>query len=110
MLVLGFPAHATRYVEVNAHQTRIAQAIPVVLNGLHWGGHQTSPTTFTASIGIGPFSWGETLTIDFSFPNGIQVTSKCSFPLQCVDWGKNERNIRKFLDQLSSLLSQQQPG
>ena len=109
-MAFGFPAYATRQVVINAYQAQIAQAIPVALDSLRWKGYQVSPTSFTASVGTGLFSWGENITIAFISPNGIQVTSKCCFPLQCFDWGKNERNIRTFLDQLSSLLSQPQPG
>tara|TARA_B100000470_G_C19658206_1_gene331896 strand:+ start:157 stop:486 length:330 start_codon:yes stop_codon:yes gene_type:complete len=109
-MAFGFPAYATRQTQFNAYQAQIAQAIPVVLESLRWKGYQVSPTSFSASVGVGLFSWGETITIDFVSQNGIQVTSKCSFPLQCIDWGKNERNIHTFLNQLASLLSQSHPG
>ena len=109
-MAFGFPAYAMRQIEITASQAQIAQAVPVVLDSLRWKGHQISPTSFSASVGIGLLSWGENITIDFVSPNGIQVTSKCSWPLQCIDWGKNERNTRTFLNQLSSLLSQPQSG
>ena len=109
-MAFGFPAYATRQIEINASQAQLAQAVPAVLDSLRWKGHQVSPTSFSASAGIGLFSWGENITIDIFSPNRIQVTSKCSWPLQCLDWGKNERNTRTFLNQLSSLLSQPQPG
>jgi hypothetical protein len=110
IMAFGFPAYVTRQIEISASQAQIAQAVPVVLDSLRWKGHQVSPTSFSASVGVGLLSWGENITIDFVSPNGIQVTSKCSWPLQCVDWGKNKRNTRTFLDQLSALLSQPQPG
>lgn len=101
-MAIGFPASATRQIVINAHQAQIAQAIPIVLDSLRWSGYQISPASFTASVGMSWLSWGERIRIDFISPNGIQVTSKCCFPLQCFDWGKNERNIRASFDGYNS--------
>ena|GEM_PF-1733137 len=108
-MAFGFPAHATRQVEINVSQAQIAQVVTGVIDSLRWKGHQVSPTSFSASAGVGLFSWGENITIDLITPNRIQVKSSCSFPLQCFDWGKNDRNTRTFLTQLSSALSLQHP-
>jgi len=36
-------------------------------------------------------SWGERITVSFQ-PGKILIDSRCSFPLQCFDWGKNKEN------------------
>ncbi|MHC4138078.1 MAG: hypothetical protein ACYS0K_24325 [Planctomycetota bacterium] len=46
----------------------------------------------TLVVGINWRSWGEFVTIEPE-PGSIRVRSRCSFPLQIVDWGKNEWNV-----------------
>jgi hypothetical protein len=99
-------ASATQQVQVNADQGQLAQAIPAALQSLGWSCFQTSPTSFSSSVSMGWLSWGENITIDFSQPSWVHVTSTCAFPLQLFDWGKNNKNIGQFLDQLFSTLQQ----
>ena len=97
-------ASATQQIQVNADQGQLAQLIPAALQSLGWSCYQSSPTSFNSSVNLGWLSWGENITVDFSHPSWIQVTSKCAFPLQIVDWGKNQKNIDKFLAQLFAML------
>ena len=96
-------ASATQQVHVNADQGQLAQLIPAALQSLGWSCYQSSPTSFNSSVSMGWLSWGENITIDFSHPSWIHVTSKCAFPLQLFDWGKNQKNIDRFLAQLFSM-------
>jgi hypothetical protein len=93
-------ASATRQVQVAIDQAQLGVAIPAALHALGWGFHQTSPTSYQASVKIGWLSWGENIMIDFSHPGWLQITSRCAFPLQLVDWGKNNKNIDNLLGQL----------
>jgi hypothetical protein len=67
--------------------------VPRLLAELGWKFYDLSPTTYKASRSIRFWSWGEEITIDFSRPGRVLVESKCSFPLQCFDWGWNRGNV-----------------
>ena len=97
-------ASATQQIQENADQGQLAQLIPAALQSLGWSCYQSSPTSFNSSVRMGWLSWGENITVDFSYPSWIQVTSKCAFPLQIVDWGKNQKNFDKVLAQFFAML------
>jgi hypothetical protein len=49
-------------------------------------------------------SWGESLLVEVSGVDNdalVRVTSKTRLPTQVVDFGKNARNVARFLDWLS---------
>ena len=96
-------ASATQQVHVNADQGQLAQLIPAALQSLGWSCYQSSPTSFNSSVSMGWLSWGENITIDFSHPTWVTVTSKSAFPLTLFDWGKNQKNVDRFLAQLFSM-------
>jgi hypothetical protein len=93
-------ASATRQVQLTIDQYQLGVAIPAVLHTLGWSFSQTAPTSYRASAKIGWLSWGENIMIDFSYPGWLKITSRCAFPLQLVDWGKNNQNIDKLIEQL----------
>mgnify|MGYP001219080085 CR=1 FL=1 len=47
----------------------------------------------TAKSGLTIWSYGETIQITFIDKNTIEIQSKCNFPTQIFDWGKNEENV-----------------
>ena len=100
-------ASATQQVQVNVDQGRLAQLIPAAFQSLGWSCYQSSPTSFNSSVSMGWLSWGENITIDFSYPTWVTVTSQSAFPLTLFDWGKNQKNVDQFLGQLFALM---QPG
>jgi hypothetical protein len=51
-------------------------------------------------------SWGERVFVSFLPDGSISVTSKCAFPLQCLDWGKNEINVLRFMSEIRKHVSQ----
>lgn len=56
--------------------------------------------TVRASIRISGSSWGEKIAVGFtdtSQGTSMHITSRCTFPLQFFDWGKNEKNVDEFI-------------
>jgi len=45
---------------------------------------------------VNMWSWGEKIEIKLH-DNSITIKSKCFFPLQCVDWGKNKENVCELI-------------
>ena len=50
-------------------------------------------------------SWGETVWI-YKVQRGLKLESRCSFPLQFFDWGKNRFNVRR----ICSIITQNDSG
>jgi hypothetical protein len=48
---------------------------------------------------------GERIEVQASQDGVVQVKSRCAWPLQLIDWGKNRTNTDAFLDGLSRLLA-----
>jgi len=90
---LKFPARWTEEVprvpSPEQDQDRISRAA----RALQWqsSGKGAAALQFRAKTNWS--SWGEQITV-ILHPDKIQIESRCSFPLQCFDWGKNKANCR----------------
>ena len=51
-------------------------------------------------------SWGENMTIQPLAPNIVRIRSQCGLPTQCIDWGKNERNVKRLVQILWNAVQQ----
>jgi hypothetical protein len=58
----------------------------------------------TARTGISWWSWGERMSVLIGPSGDVRVRSRCAFPMQVVDWGKNEENCRVLLGEMSRAL------
>lgn len=53
-----------------------------------------------ASVHTNWRSWGEKVTVcltEVSNGTDVRISSKCSFPLQIIDWGKNKENVGRVI-------------
>ncbi len=108
LVTFGFPAY---------HQEDVAFPYPVThewvvyacqVSGLgiaRWGqGAQGGMWHVAPSASL--MSWGETMTIAPLAPNVLRIRSECGLPTQCIDWGKNERNVKKLVQVLWAAIQQ----
>jgi|TARA_B100000959_G_C14754013_1_gene530433 hypothetical protein len=102
----GFPASDTQQYNLGCPSDLLYQAVPMALNQLGWKWHNTTSSIFTASASFNLASYGEDITIDITHSPVVTVSSKCTFPLQCFDWGKNAKNVSAFFSSLNSQLQQ----
>lgn len=58
-----------------------------------------------AKARISFWSWGENVTIRVDGDNIVHVTSESRVPFTLADYGKNSRNVNRFLGHLAALLS-----
>lgn len=97
----GFPAYCTgRYTSGSENVAALQSAAHAALKALRWKLRSEQSMEITASTGISLWSWGERVALRFSADGSVAVTSKCCWPTQCFDWGKNKTNVRKFLEQM----------
>lgn len=97
-MTFGFPAyHTEHYVPGPAGGGDLRGLVMEALTALAWAVKAETPRDITASTSLSLSSWGERVEIVFANDGSLTVTSKCALPTQCIDWGKNKRNVAKFI-------------
>lgn len=99
-MTFSFPAYHTEEIEVEMKPAELRRAVCEALESLGWSISKRSKEAISASTGINLLSWGEQILIEFGDDGSVSITSKCSLPTQCFDWGKNKSNVLKLIDEL----------
>jgi hypothetical protein len=100
---IGFPASYRIILDCELEEVRLPEAIRTTLMKLgweYWVRDTLSPSArdATSFLVLVPMSWesyGEQFVVEILPGGWLRVTSTCTFP-QCVDWGKNRRNVETF--------------
>ena len=103
-MAFGFPPRYTETFRPNDSTVDVQVAVRAALDALSWAWRQTPDGSITVSRGVNALTWGETISISFHPDGDVSVASRCSFQLQCCDWGRNKANVRQFLTALRSLV------
>ena len=104
-MAFGFPAyHTERYDSQNGIDLRLATK--EALARLSWSMREVGPMEILASTNMNFRSWGEKVTIKFETARTILITSRCALPTQCLDWGKNKANVKRFLAVINQIVDQ----
>ncbi len=85
-------------------QEEIAEAVKATLLR-SWGYEELSPGTFESDIGWTWGSWGEWFTVDITREGIIKIASKSKVPTTLFDFGKNQKNLKRFLNALKRTFS-----
>ena len=102
---IGLPPYAEDSVQYSRSRDVLLDAIEDVLNDLGWSYGYTGKAELCVSFAITFGSWGERMTIAVHKDGTIDVRSASVFPLQWIDWGKNQQNIEQFLQRLENVLN-----
>ena len=97
-MAFGFPAYAVGRFRPGGDEETIVGAVETALTRLRWPFLSFDGVDWQVDLGINWSSWGEKITITLTANNTLHVRSQCSFPLQCIDWGRNQRNVDKFIE------------
>src|SRR5262245_37072496 len=90
-----------RFRDFSAKELR--RACEDALDELRWEWEDDSRWRLVAYI---PYSWtsyGEWLLVEI-FEEEIEVISHCRKKAQLVDWGKNRKNVERFLERVEDIL------
>lgn len=99
----GFPAHCNTQLSLPAAKHDDVHArVQHALASLRWRIKQDDPARIVAAAGVSLWSWGETVSIDVLPDHTLAITSKCVLPTQCLDWGKNRRNVEQLVAKLQA--------
>jgi hypothetical protein len=95
-------------------QEEIAVAVRNTLL-LLWGYEERSPGVFESDIGTTWASWGERFTVDITGEGTIRIVSEPKVSITLFDYGKNQENVKRFLNALkhtfsTSGLAESKPG
>ncbi len=103
-MAFAFPAFHSERGATYSPEADLRQAARETMIALGWSVKQETESQLIATTPVNMLSWGETVTLSF-LPTTIEVTSKCSIPTQCVDWGKNKKNVTRFFEDFSGRAS-----
>ena len=104
-MAVGLPAKASGAARFERPPTDVAMACASALQILRWGGQALTPYSFRVSRPMSFWSWGEEVQIDVTADSTVHVQSRCAFPIQWIDWGRNASNVGKFLTAVASVLA-----
>jgi hypothetical protein len=101
IMAFGFPAYHTEHYSTEPDMSVDLRVVArSALIAISWSIGAESNSQIVASTSVNLRSWGEEVLISFLPDNSISVTSKCSWPTQCFDWGKNKANVEKFMAEI----------
>ena len=95
-MTFAFPAYHRETIEPNDPGNNVHARVLTCLSGLKWSVSRNNPSQIQATTSVNLWSWGEKIVIDIAESGTLSITSKCSLPTQCFDWGKNKNNVRAF--------------
>lgn len=97
IMAFGFPAYHTESYKSDKDNIDLFEKIKEGIISLGWKINSQTSNKIIGSTSISLMSWGETLEIVKTDENLCTITSKCSLPIQCVDYGKNKSNVMKLI-------------
>lgn len=95
-MTFAFPAYHTENVVFGQSDITVRQAIIETFERLKWRYTGETDNKISAKAKVNFASWGERIEIVFVSGSEFEITSKCVFPTQCFDWGKNRKNVAAF--------------
>ena len=93
---IGFPAYHIQ--RLNLRNTNLRESVSAGLGQTGWTVLETTKHSIRAKIGINLWTVGETIQITFIDDETIEIHSKCRWPTQIFDWGKNKRNVNTLVN------------
>jgi hypothetical protein len=100
-MAFGVPARhhqRERYRRTSDELQRLARD---AVGDLKWTVLRDEPGLIEVRVRINFWSWGELVAIQLG-DGFVDVLSRCRAPSQCIDWGRNERNVEAFFARMPS--------
>jgi hypothetical protein len=102
-MAFGFPAYHEDTRQYPASQAELSQALRQSLSQLRWK-HVTYASADFWSVPESLASFGERVYVKLNADGCVTARSECIWPLQCLDHGKNRRNVRRLFAELEGSL------
>jgi hypothetical protein len=98
-MAFGFPASYQLVVSNIPKDTDIIRSVGSALSRIGWN-PTLEKNIYRASTNLSMGSSGEKITVEILPNKSIKITSKSSVIFQLLDFGKNKRNVDRFLEEL----------
>ena len=105
-MAFGFPAYhedEVSYKGVKANDLR--RCITEALVELTWIADEDDDLWF-GNTGMNLWSYGENIKIERHAGGRVTIRSECKMPTQCIDWGRNKRNVNLFFERLEDYVAE----
>lgn len=94
-MTFGFPASSRWIRHFDVDPILMRQCVCDAFAKLGWS-YEIVNDIPTAKIPMGMQSYGEVFTVSIADDGKVIARSKCMWPLQLIDWGKNKQNLGDF--------------
>ena len=94
-MTFAFPAFHERVLE----RDHTLESIEAAMRRSGWKSIQQTANGVRCAVSFNVWSFGETIEVTREAARTV-LRSSCVLPTQCLDWGKNQRNITKLVDAL----------
>ena len=102
-MAFGFPAYHEASIELNIPGEEVMGFMEPIIGSLSWSITEYSQDHMLISSKAGIRSWGEKIRVTI-LPSGIlHIRSECSLSSQCIDWGKNKKNVNRLIVAIKSM-------
>ena len=103
LMAFGFPAYHEARIELGIPREEVMGFMEPIIESLSWSIREYSQDQMLISSKVSIKSWGEKIRVTI-LPSGfLQIRSECSLPTQCIDWGKNKKNVNRLLVAINSM-------
>jgi hypothetical protein len=103
-MAFGFPAQYSESRSYQYGQHQLALVLRSAFDNLGWQYKDLPNYVFVANLSLSLMSWGEKFTVEIHPDSTVRAESKCAYPLQCIDWGRNRANTETFFARFESML------
>lgn len=105
-MAFGFPAYHSTTLDLSSQPLeKVLAIVAKAMQAQGWKINLQHGNTLQATSSISWLSWAETISAQLDDNHILQLKSKCSMPTQCLDWGKNRRNIEKLVAEIHKNLA-----
>lgn len=107
MGMFGLPPSATAEARFPEHSREdILRVAERILDDLGWHITLVDEDRIAVRTGTGIWFFGDQMTVDVTRRGTVTVHSRCIWPTQIIDFGRNDQNVTRFLDRLERKLAQ----
>ena len=102
----GFPAYHIENIQYKKEFSteELIDFIKITIQNCSFIFENNTDRILYAKTQISGGSWGEKIIIKINPDNLLNIKSKCSFPMQCFDWGKNKDNVNRFIADFNNVI------
>jgi hypothetical protein len=97
-MTFGFPAHHGEVIDIEDDRVTARKAICQAFDELEWRYELIDVDNYRSWVRFSGESWEKKFEVSLLDDGMMKIVSTCRLPTQCLDFGKNRRNVERFLE------------